>query len=259
MCAILHATVHVTILGVGDKMNLVNTVAPIPIDELKKYFTDETIFYIVNYKNSKLKGTKILTYFSNLELPMDISFEDIEEKEFFELLKEYLHTEMVCNIKSLEKITIDCLLHYKKIKTNSFFDNFCEENQDILNEWVKKLDSLTLFNLYSIGSETFSEFAQSHPVDDNSSLEGINFVSLLKHEEMYELYDVIEKDNLRFYKKYFDEYMFKGKNMFHFWANENNPLFLLTFGIAEGHANAENYNDAKKITIQEFKDASSVQ
>jgi hypothetical protein len=255
----LHVTVIATIREVGDKMNFVNTIAPIPIDELKKYFTDNNTFYIIDYKNSKLKGKKLLTYFSNLEIPVDISFKDTEIDDYFELLKEYFQTEMICNIKSLEKSAIDCLLHFKKIKINNFFDKFCIENELLIKEWVKKLDSLTLFNLYSVGSEEFSNFAQSYPSNDTCSLEGINFVSLLKHEEMYELYDIIEKDNLIFYGEYFNKYMFKGKNLFHFWANENNPLFLLTFGIAEGHVNAENYNEAKKITIQEFKDVSSVQ
>jgi len=29
--------------------------------------------------------------------------------------------------------------------------------------------------------------------------------------------------------------MFKGNNLFSYWANENNPMFLLTWGIASGN------------------------
>ena len=43
--------------------------------------------------------------------------------------------------------------------------------------------------------------------------------------------------------------MFKGKSMFSFWANENNPLFLLTYGISEGLVDAKIYNEAKRQTI----------
>ena len=30
--------------------------------------------------------------------------------------------------------------------------------------------------------------------------------------------------------------MFKGKNLYSYWANDNNPLFLLTVSIANGTA-----------------------
>jgi hypothetical protein len=36
--------------------------------------------------------------------------------------------------------------------------------------------------------------------------------------------------------------MFKGKNLFSFWANENNPLFLLTWGIANNIHNERELN-----------------
>jgi hypothetical protein len=53
--------------------------------------------------------------------------------------------------------------------------------------------------------------------------------------------------------------MFKGKNMYSYWANENNPLFLLTYGVAEGIVTGDSYNLAKQKTIEELKNVAPVQ
>ena len=47
-------------------MNVIETTAPIKIEELKKYFADKETFYVIDYANSDLKGSKLLTYLSNL-------------------------------------------------------------------------------------------------------------------------------------------------------------------------------------------------
>jgi hypothetical protein len=240
-------------------MNIIETVAPISIEELKKYFTDKNNFYLIDYSKSKLKGKKLLTYLSNLEIPSDINFIGTTEEEFSEIFKEYLNLEMICNVPSLEKITIDILKEFKGLSNQSIFDGLIQDNTDILKEWVSKLDSLTLYNMYSIGDEEFKKFVESHTLDETNCLKGVNFVSLLKHKEFYSLYEKIEQRDLKFYKKYFEDYMFKGKNLYSYWANENNPMFLLTFGIAGGFVTGDDYVSIKKQTIQELKDVSPIQ
>jgi hypothetical protein len=240
-------------------MNIIETVAPISIEELKKYFTDKNNFYLIDYSKSKLKGKKLLTYLSNLEIPSDINFIGTTEEEFSEIFKEYLNLEMICNVPSLEKITIDILKEFKGLSNQNIFDGLIQDNTDILKEWVSKLDSLTLYNMYSIGDEEFKKFVESHTLDETNCLKGVNFVSLLKHKEFYSLYEKIEQRDLKFYKKYFEDYMFKGKNLYSYWANENNPMFLLTFGIAGGLVTGDDYVSIKKQTIQELKDVSPIQ
>ena len=46
--------------------------------------------------------------------------------------------------------------------------------------------------------------------------------------------------------------------MYSYWANENNPLFLLTYGIAEGLVTGVSYNTAKQKTIEELANATPV-
>lgn len=232
-------------------MNIVNTAVPIAIEDLKKFFTDKSTFYIINYKDSKLKGAKLLTYLSNLEIPCDIDLSNLEDSEKYELLKDYMLSPMIVNIKSLELLTIDVLNYAKNLNITSIHSSFVENNVELIDDWISKLDSLTIYNMYSIDNPEFKEFAKQFPVSDRDDLTGVNFVSLLKHESFYSFYSKIEKEKLKFYNHYFNDYMFKGKSLFSYWANENNPLFLLTYGIAEGLVDSKQYNEAKRQTVEE--------
>lgn len=222
-------------------MNIIKTKAPIGIEELKIYFQDKDTFYHIDYKESELKGEKLLTYLSNLELPCDLIFSDAADQ--LELLKEYFHFNHVLSVQSLELRAIDILFQYKGILEIRDQD-FIEANKDIIAEWTSKLDSLTLYNMWMIDDEEFKDFVKSHPENETASMGGINFVSLLKHEIFYSFYNMIGE--VQFYSTYFNEYMFKGNNLYYYWANENNPMFLLTWGIATGNLNNEEYTAALK-------------
>jgi len=235
-------------------MNIIETAAPISIDNLKHYFVDKTTFYVINYKDSSLKGAKLLTYLSNLDVPCDISFKDCPLSDYHDILKDYLHSSMIVNVSSLENGVIN-IIHQIKGLIPISDKQFIEENKEILNNWILKLDSLTVYNMYIIKDNPFQEFINGFQVDETKEMVGINFISLLKHKELYSFYRNIVKDNLKFYPHYFNEYIFKGKNLFSYWANENNPLFLLTYGIAEGLVKNNEYVEIKNKTIQEFKDA----
>lgn len=237
-------------------MNFVETVAPISIENLKKYFTDKTTFFIIDYKNSTLKGTKLLTYLSNLDVPCDISFNGCDDNECMEMVKDYFNTSVLVKVPSLEKTAISVLLQSKSI-IPLIDSSFIENNQEILNKWTSKLESLTVYNMSIIG-EAFNDFVDSFEKDESSELTGVNFVNLLKYESFYPFYSKIEKDNLKYYTRYFNDYMFKGKNLYSYWANENNPMFLLTVGIADGKIEGESYADAAKQTLEEITNATPV-
>lgn len=209
----------------------ITTTAPISIDNLKKYFIDKSLSFDIDYKNSSLKGSKLLVYLSNLDVPVDIKIE--YDGDFYNLIKDYMESSFIVNVKSLEMAVIEILFCSRKLLNETKHNNFIEQNKTLIQEWSSKLDSLTLYNLYMVNEDTFKEFVDGYPLADSLTT-GVNFVNLLKHEVFYSFYQAVDKDGLKNYKGYFNEYMFKGKNLFSFWANENNPLFLLTFGISEG-------------------------
>jgi hypothetical protein len=230
-------------------MNIIETIAPISIENLKKHFTDKEVFYLIDYKNSELKGKKLLTYLSNLDLPADIKEPDLE------LVKEYLHSVTLVNIESLENIIIDILLEYKNILKTKNYKNFINENSDIISKWSDKLDSLSIFNMYIVNSDEFKDYAKTFPADDTNSLEGVNFVSLLKQERFYLFFNKLN-NNIRFYTRYFDDYMFRGKNLFEFWSTPKNPMFLLTWGITQGKG--QEYIEAKIKDKEIIKNVASI-
>lgn len=238
-------------------MKIVETTAPISIEHLKEYFADKTVEYLVDYTNSSIKGKKLLIYLSNLELPIDIKWENTPEH--LDLLKDYLHFDMIVDIPSLEIRCIEMLLQRSGVAVMEDNDkDFVETNADILDKWIQKINSLTLYNMYTVNLEEFKDFVESFPQDDTDEIEGINFVKLVRYPETAMLYDMLEEDKLRFYTKYFTEPMFKGNSLYHYWAVDTNPMFLLTYGIAEGLLNKEQFEEAVKADIEEIQNVSSV-
>ena len=97
--------------------------------------------------------------------------------------------------------------------------------------------------------ESYSRDEEFFIKSNEKELVGVNFISLLKNPEFYDFYKKIDKSKLKFYTHYFEDYMFKGKSMFSFWANENNPLFLISFGISEGLKLTENKEEELNDTL----------
>lgn len=231
-------------------MQIIETTAPISLEHLKAYFQDKNTFYRIDYTNSELKDDKLFVYLSNLELPCDLVFST--EEEVMHAIKSYLHFTHILSIPILEHMVISIIKQWKGLIEKIWPDEFLEDNKEILTSWIKKLDSLTLYNLYIIDSEEFKDHVKEYKENDTNSIEGINFVSLLKHESFYDCYAVIDGDNLEYYSNYFNEYIFKGNNLYKYWANENNPMFMLTWAIASGEMNLEEYVSSVKEDEQEL-------
>ena len=130
-----------------------------------------------------------------------------------------------------------------KLLSNAQLTKFVEENKEIIDRWSKVLDSLTLYNMQTVNVPDFRDFVESHPTDATDDLTGINFVQLLKYEQFYVFYGKINREWLTNYTSYFNEYMFKGKNLYNYWGNINNPMHVLTATIASGKISKEEYAD----------------
>jgi hypothetical protein len=230
-------------------MNIIQTSAPINIEDLKKYFLDKSILFIIDYTTSNIKESKLLTYISNLDIPCDIKFNN--DDEINELLPAYLDSSFIVNLPILENKIISLLLQNKGLIEVTDPDLLITLKPS-LDDWTEKLDSLPLFNLYSVQSDELKQWVVgNHLEDDTTDSKGINFVSLLKHEEFYFFYQQMT-DAPKYYSKLFNDYMFKGKNLYSFWANENNPMHLLTQAIAEDSDEVREYVTSVKNTDKEI-------
>lgn len=225
-----HVTATATAAGVVAKM--IETTVPIPLDQLKQYFQDRSISFMVDYSGSTLKGDKFLTYLGNLDVPADVKFDPASE-DGAELLRSYFSVRGLVKLPALEQAALEVLLEARELDTAGRHAAFIETHRELIDTWLNVIDSLTLYNMHIVNILKFKEWVAKHPRADSSSV-GLNFVNLLKHEEVYRLYEKLDAENLKFYPDLFEEYIFKGQNLFTFWSSPNNPLFLLTAGIAQG-------------------------
>ena len=107
-------------------------------------------------------------------------------------------------------------------------------------------DSESIIEKVEVTTDKFKEYVETHPKDDTNDLAGVNFVSILHNTRFFQYYGKVEDKNLTFYTKYFKDYTFRGKNLFEYWANSNNPLFLITWDTARG--NSKEYIEARNAT-----------
>ena len=232
-------------------MNIIHTSAPISIQDLKTFFIDKSISYVIDYDTSTLKDKKLLTYLGNLDIPCDVTF-DPKNDTHLELFKSYLETSFLVKINSLERAAIICLLEFKELIDSKIYAGFIQDNLDLIKSWESRLDSLTLYNMWCIDSQEFKDWVITHPEDDSDNSKYANFVNLLKHEDFYDYYQAVNKDSLKYYSKLFNEYCFKGENLYRYWASDVNPLFLLTWGIASGTIENKDFQEAVATDINEY-------
>ncbi len=237
-------------------MNIIETSAPIKIEDLKKYFVDKETFYLIDYESSELKGAKLLTYLSNLDIPCDLKI-DLHSESVDSLLVDYLNSPFLVNIPSIEKEMTKILLQYKRIADYGYA-SFIEKNKETLDDWAKILDSLLYYNTYTINDEDYKEQIKNSSSFDKNFTIGVNFVSLLKHDIFFDFYITANPDNFKYHEVYFNDYIFKGKNLYYYWANTNNPIFIITWAIESGEFNPEEFALAMKKDIEEIQSVSFV-
>jgi hypothetical protein len=209
-------------------MNIIESIVPISIENLKSYFSNKDQTFLIDYDKSEIKGEKFLIYLSNLDLPCNVKL-DISKEEHRELLKYYFTTKNIVNIPSLEITALHVCLDYK-YNLESLSRQFISENEDLVKSWLSVLESLTLYNFYCINSKKFKEHVTSHEHADCSNI-GLNFVNLIKYDDFQYVVTNIKKENLKYYESFFNDYMFKGNNLYRYWATEENNLFLITWKI----------------------------
>lgn len=222
--------------------NVIETVAPIPFEELKKFFQDDNIKYVVDICKSELEGPKLLTYLGNLDIPVDITWDKNDEgnEKFFSLVKDYLHFDLMVSINALEEVTLAILYSLKGLDSCGL-ESFIEDNWDIIKKWERRIDQLLVYNMSTVDHSGYKEWIDELPVDNDDSREGINFVSLMKYPSLYGLLGEAKDEHTMNNPTFFNEPIFKGNNLFFYWAHEQNPLFLFQKAIVDGELSGEEY------------------
>lgn len=235
---------------VEGQVVIIHTQAPIPMDQLKRKFS-ENVEFVIDYDASSFKGAVFITYLTNLNLKCRLKFGSFASQ--LELLKEYLNSSMLVNVKEMEDLAINLLLLCRG--ENHFLtedvEPFINENEEIIEVWLRRILSLMVYAL-KVAPNT-AALVDQFPEDDNDELAGINFVKLIDHELFPFFFGNVDKSELSWNKTLFDEYCFAGQNLFHYFANPRNPLFtgLLAFAEEDGLKKLE---EAANQTIGLYKE-----
>ena len=235
-------------------MKIKDTVAPIPIDLLKEYFSDDSIVFNIDYSESLLKGDKIITYLSNLDVPCKLTgWDKVSTEDKLSFVKEYMNAKLVIVSPELEVCVLKILyeaaeysffISYEEYVENILdkdeIEQFIKENKEMIDKWLIMMASLSLFAVYTI-----PEFQQmvkdEYEMIDDYDYCGVNFARLLHHEIAQELMTA-ETDDIYYFEKQFNETMFKGKNLFAYWQNDANTLAIMSWAISSGEATYQKFH-----------------
>jgi hypothetical protein len=206
----------------------VETTAPIGMAVLRRKFT-ENIKFVLDYDEGKYKGKVFMTYLSNLDIDCEVTVEDDEALK--ELLTDYFHLPAIVHIALLEDVAINVLLAASGRPFILRFDpaEYIQQNREIIDVWLKRLYSLHLFAMHC--TNKYDDYVKSFPHDDNDSVVGLNYVSLIKHHQFPVMMSGVQESDYSWNATLFNKYVFAGSNLFSFFAVQENPLFSIVMAM----------------------------
>lgn len=211
--------------------------APIGLAELKRKFKEDVEF-VIDYDNSRFKGTALITYLSNLDIQVRLKVTDPLAAQA--LLADYLKITAMVKIVDLEDMAINALLAYVGKPYILPFDpsDFIVTHKDILEQWTRRLYSIPLYAMYSMGTQHY-EYVFNSPEDKEDTVVGLNFPSLIKHPLFAVLLEGVGEDKWTWNKLFFTDYVFAGNNLFYYFAVPENPLFVALLAMTDEAAYKE--------------------
>lgn len=226
---------------------IIETTAPLPISDIKQYFLDKDIKFLIDYENSKIQDKIFLTYISNLDIPVDLKLEkgfDVEKT--FSLIDAYMDVKAISNIPFLNMIVVHIILKSIGLDTTSILLNqylteeqvekFIETRKEKINKWIHFLDSTMLYMIYSYKElNEIVKVEENFPKIEDPNYIGLNVVNLFSVPGFMTCYfGSGPSPSMSFFTEQFTTYMFKGKNFFSYFNNEENIFLPTLIALTEG-------------------------
>lgn len=213
---------------------------PLDDNQLLEFIDNQDKVYEIDFSKNTLDNQTALTYLSNLEMKCNIDFSGLSLEQKFDLIKIYMTFDSMVSIENLEKIVLQIFNQYKGISledcnlnilSKEEISTFIDKNQELLQKYDEVFSSIFFFNLLSYYNEEERELMKKgcEKVIQNPRYIGINFVNLLKYPEFYAQFLLDKPKYTYYFQEYFEDYMFKGYNLFKFLETENN-IILRVFG-----------------------------
>lgn len=246
-----------------DTTNIRVVTAPLSMEHIKEFFLNKDLQFIVDYANSPLKGKVFLTYISNLDLPAEVDLNNTTKEQKLDLLKDYMEVRNINECKGLATLVGLILLHNRGVDISSFkcplttqeMEEFAKSNAELVDKWYVFLDSMIIFSLMSIQltdkddkgtdfgvpafEEAFPGFFDGYEIVDDSLFIGSNVVNMFGVPMFLEMYFSVPTGQPKVFKQQFNEYMFKGKRLFHYFSVENNTFFKFLLALVTKQVTVE--------------------
>ena len=242
--------------------NVRRVTAPLPMENIKEFFLDKNLQFVVDYNKSQLKGKVFLTYISNLDLPAEVDLTDVTTQDKFDLVKDYMEVRNINECKGLATLVGLILLHNRGVDISDFscpltleeMTEFAKTNAELVDKWYTFIDSMILFSMMSVqlttkendnvsGASAFEEafpgFFDRYDVVDDALYIGSNVVNLFNVPLFLEMYFSVPTGQPKIFKQQFNEYMFKGKRLFHYFSVENNTFFKFLLALVTKQVTVE--------------------
>ena len=200
-------------------MEQVNIALPFTDEEIDKYFYDiDNYFFNIDYNKTELRGQALINYIANSNMKCNISFNK-SSAGLEELLVEYIKTNRIVNIPSLNRLWNEMILSYllSDDKASSFISN----NQELLNEIVFYLEQLTVALRLMIEKDEYSQGGRDELVFE---LIGNNIISLKDDDLFWEIMSIIPCPEKKYYCPMFREYVYDGYTILYHFLSDFNPF-----------------------------------
>lgn len=226
---------------------VIETTAPIPVELLRRKYT-ENIQFVIDYSTSRFKGRTLINFLNNVGVECRLKLE--LNQESLGLVSAYLTHPAVVDIPDLNDIVMNLMLallgedNYLAIDPETL-DKFVEEHREILQTWFRRVGSLGLYPYY-VKRTVEREFIDRFPVDEDASLPGLSFVQLMHHPLWPLLVSHIPESAWCVNPTFFKEYIFAGNNMMYYFSHPDNPLCMAAITDEE---------DLNETLITALKDA----
>lgn len=242
--------------------------APIPVSSLRRSFTED-IEFVINVKESKLKGKQLIVYLSNLDIKLRLQITDIEDA--LELAEAYMRTNVVVSIQEIEDVVINILLMYRGLPNflavePERFKKFVDDNFKLIELWLERINSLLAFWLYIqkknidengvVGESIYIDRlnALEHvPENDVNELVGLNYVNLIRHPLFPFLLEGMKLETAKVNISHFENFIFNRNKLLSYFADRNNPLFLAAVYNVDSDLRNEIGSETFQAAVSELK------
>lgn len=242
--------------------------APIPMANIKEFFTNKNVYFRVSYTDSRLKGAALLTYLANVALPSDIRFDEpMPEEDFHELLKAYMDQRTVCLCPAPALLCAQLMLLSKGVPFDqipyetgvpeAYFTKFIQDNTQQIIRWLHFIDSSVVFGLSAV-PKLRDELGLEQGLEriDDRDYVGQNIVNLYTVPAFTRLYFALPLAMREsYFVRQFEDYMFANKRLEHYFNHVNNFLAPVLGGLASGAIDVNNplefFNPEKEFNVQQ--------